>query len=273
MEDGRWHHKFSQSWLKTTDICLERARREHAGTMPNEESDAACVGTAMHLGIESCIAAEGLPRGQVLEIAQDEFTRLMALDGTNGDPNARHPEGVFKWIKYNEKQAREMVATCTLNWYDLVWPTLNPRADVEWEFLLPLVDNSERFIEISGTADYLDFENFDVKDWKTSGRGEYVEWEYKRWAMQPTVYVWAVNQMTLHRPDFEYVVMHKKGVHRFTVERPPEWDAWLKTKVVDIALQIEREVPSWIKSDNHALCSPKWCPAFGDCKGASGITF
>lgn len=278
--DGeRWRHKLGASWLKTTDLCLERARMEHVGTMPLIESDAACVGTAMHHAVEHCIAAEGLPLEQMLELAQDEFTRLTKLDGTNGDPNARHKEGVFKWIKYTEQQARALVDAFTMMWFNEVWPTLSPGGESEWVFgdtpedpQVVLVDDDERVIELSGAIDYVDGAR--LKDWKTSGSGPYKKWEYERWALQPTLYTYARNAVYgYERPEFEYVVMHAKGVQRFTVQRGPEhWD-WLATKCEDIARQIELQLPSWIKSDNHALCSERWCPAWAQCKGATGIVF
>lgn len=272
MEDGRWHHKFSQSWIKTTDICLERARMEHAKTMPNIESDAACIGTAMHLGVETCIASEGLPLHQVIEIAQDEFSRLMRLDGTNGDPEARHAEGVFKWIKYDEAKARHLINLFTGYWYDEVWISLHiDGARTEWDFKVPVVDDAERLIELTGTADYV--RGAHIMDWKTSGGGPYKAWEHQRWNIQATAYTYALHQWVDARPTFELVVMHAKGVQRLPIQRGPEHWAWLQTKVTDLAHLIECEVPTWIKSDNHALCSEKWCPAWLTCKGATGITF
>jgi hypothetical protein len=121
-----------------------------------------------------------------------------------------------------------------------------------------------------------------IKDWKSSSRGPYQPWEYKRWALQPTVYSWALAQADGYsscKPEFEYVVMFSptkrapEGVQRFSVERGPEHYEWLKTKCTDIAQLIEVGLDSWPKNDNHALCSEKWCPAWDNCKGKSGITF
>lgn len=269
-DDGRWHHRLSQSWLKTADTCLERARMEHTGEMPRIESDAACVGTAMHLAAETCIQSGGLTLADCIEVAQDEFSRLMQLDGTNGDAEATYEEGVFKFVKYDEPKARKLVSLFTTYWWTDVYPTLNPDAVTEWKFVVPLVDDDERVIELSGTADYVDGD--EIKDWKTSGGGEYKPWEYRRWGMQPTVYTYALSEgrgdLNAPRARFEFVVMHAKGVQRFEVKRGPADWAWLKVKATDMARMIELEIPTWPKNDNHALCSPLWCPAWSKCKGA-----
>ena len=245
---------------------------EHVGTMPRIESDAACVGTAVHLGIETCLASEGLPVHQVHEIAQDEFTRLMALDGSNGDPEARHEEGVFNWVKYDEPKARALIDKFIGYWYMEVWPDLPlDGARLEWGFRVPVVDDAERLIELDGTADYV--RGSHIMDWKTSGGGPYKAWEHERWNVQATAYTYALHQWDVRRPTFELVVMHAKGVQRLPIQRGPEHWAWLKVKVADLARLIEAEIPTWIKSDNHALCSSKWCPAWDVCKGATGITF
>jgi hypothetical protein len=274
---GRWQHQFGASWLKTAQTCLERARREHTGEMDNIESDAACVGTAVHLGIEVCLESGGLTLADQLEVAQDEFSRLMLLDGTNGDPEARHKEGVFTWVKYDERQARNLIATHTANWYHEVLPDLDYSAHTEWTFgdegspEVVLWGDDTRTIRLAGAVDYLD-RNGAPKDWKTAGQA-YRKWEYDRWGMQPTVYSYAINYVHGRNLPFEYVVMHPKGVQRFTVERDERHLKWLATQCVDLAIQIEHNIPSWPKSDNHALCSEKWCPAWRTCKGASGITF
>lgn len=275
--DGRWRHKFGASWLRTAALCPQRALLEHRGEAENIESDAACVGTAMHLGAEVCLSSGGLTLSDTLAVAQDEFSRLMALDGTNGDPEAKHAEGTFRWIKYDEPKARKLVEMFTTNWWTLVLPTLNLDALTEWAFTVPLVDTEQRVVEMAGTSDYVDTTSdvVDIKDWKTSGGGVYKPWEHQRWDVQASVYTYAASQQGWlgGDPDFELVVMHAPskrdpdGVQRIPLTRDQRHWNWLRTQCEEIAQLIEAGLPSWPRVDSSALCSPKWCPSWSGCRG------
>jgi hypothetical protein len=260
MDDGRWHHKFHQSWLNTFDLCNERARYEHL-LEDQPDSDAAATGTAVHSTIEYALRAryEGLdhvPLDVLVEFFHHELDAM--------------PYEHVKWK--GDDAPHKFGELCVRNWYADVLPTL-PFMGVELErkFRLPLIDDEHRFVELGGTIDYY---ADPLRDWKTSGRGEYEEWEYRRWAIQPTVYTWARYQLevaegrTPNLPmEFEYVVLGRHGAQRFTVTRTPEHWAWMHDKVLTAALLIEAELPEWPKQDNHALCSPKWCDAWAECKG------
>lgn len=268
MDDGRWHHRLRQSWIKTADLCTERARLEHEGQMERVESCAAAVGTAVHTAIEVCLGeyqeGSALALSTTIEVAQDDFTSRMAL-----------PE--FRWIKYTERTARAMVEACARHWYHEVLPTLPDDAYLETKFVAPFIDDDTRVVELEGMIDYYS-PTEGLKDWKTNGGQEYKRWEYERWAVQPTVYSWAALGFPPHidtvetiNPDhvvpFEYVVMSRKGVQRFTVERGwPDW-RWLRDKLTALCVLIEGNVSPWPKNDNHALCSAKWCPSWDACKG------
>lgn len=233
------------------------------------ESDAACVGTAMHTAIETCLYEyqDGTPlsRESTVELWHEEFTELMELEN-------------FRFVKYTEASARKFGEACTRQWWDEVLPTLPTDTQLETRFVLPFFEDDERVIELSGAIDYFDGH---LRDWKTNGSRRYLPWEYKRWAVQPTVYTWAAVELGLwpqftegdDAVPFEYVVMDGKEVQRFTVER--DWRDWdfLRTKALQVARLIEAELPSWPVNDNHALCSEKWCPAWAECKGANGITY
>lgn len=265
--DGRRLHRFRQSSLKDTDICMERARFEMSGLMPKVENDAANVGTACHAGFE--LAITGLMDDGVaysLEActgaAQDELTELM-----------KSP--YWRWAKFDEAGIRRFVVQVMALWYERVLPTLQP-VGMEMRFG-PLVvwEDDERIIEVVGTIDYLD--KTGLKDWKTGSR-KWDAWEHERWDIQPTVYSWGAVQSGLVVPDqrgivpFEFIVLWRKNqstveLSRITVERHAGDWAWLKEKVLNIARLIEAEVPSWALNDNHALCSPTWCPAWAMCKG------
>jgi len=260
MEDGRWCHKLHQSWLNTLTLCPERARLEGVGLMPELETDAASAGTAVHAAIETNLESGGLSLEDMVSIARQSFQD--AVDGPH-----------FEWKKYTPDQVDAFMVSCLSNWVAHVEPTLMG-LDIQTEvvFNLPLVDDDQRVITLGGMMDVLC--STKVIDWKTNGSREYAEWEYKRWAVQPTMYTWAAHQLTGHTLPFEYVVMEKPskrrpdGIHRFTVERGPEDWSWLAVQAVDAARLIELELDTWTKNDTHALCSPKWCPAWMQCKGA-----
>lgn len=265
IDDNRWHHKFSQSWLTTTDICLERARREHTGEMENWETDAANIGTAVHAAIETCLYEHNdglaLDRAGTVEVFHAAFSDLML-----------HTD--WRWVKYTEKSARAFGEKCVSHWHNLVLPTLPQTSELEVRFVVPLVETDERVIDLCGTIDYHDPQ---LRDWKTASRGPYQEWEYKRWAIQPTVYTKAWYDLGHGELDengmvpFEYVVLHAKGVQRFIVHRgQAHWD-FLRDKCERIAELIEREMPKWPLNDNQALCSAKWCPCWSTCKVSHGI--
>lgn len=275
LPDGRWKHTFRQSSINTADQCLERFRRDTLGLMPPSETDAASLGTAMHAAIELClqhiINGDPAPDQELLTDAyQVAFTHQMGLPG-------------FRFVKYNEERCRTLGARLVRHWYQEVLPSLDP-LKIEWEFDELLHEDDDRQIWMSGTIDCLDRHD-PLIDWKSSGsgtkggsqradgsivqpKGPYKEWEYRRWAIQPTVYTWAANQHGYPSDTFTYVVMYEHGVQRFTVERGPEHWAWMREKVLGLAHLVEAELPRFPVCDSHALCSQRWCPAWSDCKGA-----
>lgn len=266
VDDGRWHHRFGSSWLKTFDLCPERARLEREGY--DLESDAAAAGTAVHLAIQQTLDdyyASGVPYDA--QTAVDLF-------------HAEFDSMEYEHIKYRTAAPlHKFGETCVRAWYRRVLPTLPPQAELERRFSFALVDDEQRVIELTGTIDYWPTTEGDtLRDWKTSGRGPYEEWEYRRWAIQPTTYslAYAIGEGLFDWRDarpgelttpFEYVVLGRHGVQRFMVERGPSDWRWLEEKVVAAARLIESGLSEWPKQDNHALCSAKWCPAFGVCKG------
>lgn len=253
---ARWHHRLRQSFLKEGDLCAERARRAHANPELRRETDAACVGTAVHKAIEYTIDCD-LALVDAIEVMEGTFAELTEL------PN-------FVWVKYNAKAANNWGRKCITNWYREVYPTLDrtPGATVlEQEFTLPLIDDATRLVEVNGTIDYFGADG--LKDWKTSSR-EYIPWEHRRWDTQATIYTyaaWGLQWRTVQPVEFELVIMHPQGVQRLMLERTTaDWD-WLAQRAEALSVLIEAELPLWPKNDNHALCSSKWCDAFAVCKG------
>lgn len=261
IDDGRWHHRFGASWLKTTDLCLERARLEHERSLDDWETDAASVGTSVHAAIEAVLENRDIG----VDLTLSDMLEIFHMDFSFAVEDPR-----FRWVKYTEKSARAFGEACVRGWWDTVLPGLPQHGIMERRFILPFVDDSSRLIELSGAIDYIGDR---PEDWKTSSRGEYEPWEYRRWGLQPTVYTWAANELGLiHRNEndkfeFRFNVMHRYGVQQFQVERDErDWE-WLRMKVERIADLIETGHTPWPVNDNHALCSPVWCPAWSECKG------
>lgn len=269
-KDGRWRHRLRQSWLKEAMLCPERARRDHVGDMPRIETDAACIGTAVHYAIEHVLTAardedEVLTFDQMLVVALNHWANLVD-----------QPE--FAWVKYNPRSAEKFLTTCADAWYSEVLDSiLDEQYQLEVGFCVPFYHDDQRVIELSGTIDYLTPDI--VRDWKTSGRGEYEEWEYRRWAIQPTIYTYAADRTGCLMETgegfvpFEYVVLGTHGAQRVLVERGPEHWSWLVAQCLPLVELIEMELRRWPVVDSHALCSAKWCPAWDTCKGSHGITF
>lgn len=265
-EDGKRVHYFRQSSMKTVDLCLRQAQLQMRGELDRWETDAACAGTAAHAAIEVCLiekrdsgVALGLKAATI--VAQAEFDELIAL------PN-------FRWIKRNEVQSRRFIANCVRAWHEQVLPRLVPM-HMELDFgPLLLHEDDQRRIYLKGTIDYVDAVQ-GLLDWKTSGR-PYEAWEKERWDLQASAYTWAAHQLGVVTDapfyGFEFVVMVDHRADEVKIQRVPvvrhtgDW-GWLAQRCVGVAELIEAEVPTWPMNDNHALCSPKWCPAWDQCKG------
>lgn len=265
LEDGRWQHTFRQSSINESTICLERARRTMTGEMPDIETDAACVGTAVHAAIETDLrhyrdTREHFDQETLVEVFEREYADLEAL-----------PE--FRYVKYTPNQARSLGATFTRHWYQEIRPSLRP-IEIELEFALPLWEDEQRKIMLTGTIDLID-ERQGITDWKTSGsgrpnKGPYREYEYRKSAVQPTVYTWAASQLGYAdmADRFTYCVLHEYGIQQFEVERgPADWQ-WLIDRCLALSTLMEAQLSVWPKTgDVHVLCSAKWCGAYADCRG------
>lgn len=270
LPDGRRNYRFHQSWLSDTDLCPERARLGLAGELLDPPSDATSVGTAMHWAIECGIRAkqrgEDVYAEDLVPVAQAEFSKLIAEDG-------------FTWKKRKEKGARNYLTMAVENWYEAILPKLDPW-HVELSFgPYVLYEDDQRVVELGGTIDYVD-RKWGLMDWKTGSPHSWAgkDWEKSRAALQPTVYCWAWRQHSaengLEEPPnpqpFRFVVMRDDGaVQKVLVQRRLEDFAWLERKVRSVVTLIEAELPEWPRRDNeNGLCSPKWCPAWAQCKGA-----
>lgn len=281
LEDGRVELTMRQSSFGTFGICQERARRENLEGAVQVDTDAAVVGTCVHAAIEldlsdKIVGGEGYSFDTLLETFNAEW------DDWSARPTFRH-------VKYNDTSARKWGGVCLRHWYDGIREQLDP-IEVEWGFNFQVYEDDWSVIRYSGTCDLID-RNFGLVDWKTSGRGPYQEWEKQRWAAQPTVYTQAYWDACVHGEfgdgepsietegvfpiDFTYGVMHANGIQVFRVQRGPEEWAWQLEKAKQVLSLIDTTYDSehaiwdrtWPTNDEHALCSPLWCPEWSTCKG------
>lgn len=283
-DDGRYIHTFRQSWVNTYMDCPERARREAYGLTVRTENDAACVGTAFHAAVEFAVnmfGDDGIQMDATEMVAEFDYqwTKLgLELDKA-GTPIQFVKRSELSARKYGHRMA-ERFATYTL-------PILQPWATEVPFGPIIVYQDEQRVIQITGSVDYID-KVLGIIDWKSAGR-EYVAWEKKRWAIQPTFYVPGMNERWVTdmvspfdgssydgpRNTFTYAVypdrLNPPEPQMLKVERGGEWDYWLVDQLKPIAEQLEATelhfLSEWPKRDQHALCSAKWCPAWSDCKG------
>lgn len=263
-EDGRRLWVFSQSRLKQVDVCPERGRRALLDLMPDFPTDSTAMGHAVHEVIELCLAdiIEGMGPWRLDDMTQ---CATALFDEEMADPSAQ-------WVKFKRASSlHEKIATCLSTWYRLVLPTLDPLA-VEVNFgPLTIHEDDERVIQVQGQIDYVD-KAAGLADWKTAGR-EWEEWEHQRWDIQPTLYTLGQYQCCAdtenHPHPWTWHVLNTDGSYQkiTTTRSHADW-AWLKHRCLVIAKQLEAELPEWLKNDTTALCSPKWCGAWAECKGA-----
>jgi len=256
-EDGRWHHRFSQSFIGTATDCPEQARRYHAKLLPPDNTDAAAVGTAVHAGIELALT-EGQTFDACMEAIEDAWYE-----------EQREPD--FRWTKYSGNTAWKLIEACWASWWNGFQPRTREQQgwECEQKFAVPLVDEPDRIIELTGTIDA--FDGFNVYDWKTTGDED--KWddskqrEMRRWAIQPTAYTYAHNYLFQTNPVFTWVVLTPGGCKQIPTTRSEQDWEWLKEQATALAVLIEADLPVWPKNDQHWLCSAKWCVAWDDCKG------
>ena len=261
LPDGRWEHRFRQSWLNTLSHCPEQARAQWLGEFDEDEhTDSTALGTAVHAGIEVCLQEQADGQGPLdvddcVEVARMELERI----------------GEWKYTKYPYKRVPELAEKLVTTWYDHVRPHVRPSL-VEHHFSHALHEDTKRVILVSGTIDCVD-DDLLVWDWKTGSR-PYEPWEYQRWAVQPTAYTWAIAQEfeAVDRRGpwwFRYAILRTDGeVQYLKVRRGEPHVEWLRKQALAAAELIEQGLDAWPLNDAGWWCSDKWCPKFAECKGA-----
>jgi hypothetical protein len=107
---------------------------------------------------------------------------------------------------------------------------------------------------------------------------QYKKWEKQRWAVQPTVYLWAAAHSGIIFPDekdvfnFNFKVLERKmrdvTIQTVPVTRTMSNFVWLERLCQNIAIQMEVGIDrEWALNDHSALCGPKWCSFWSQCKG------
>lgn len=279
-DDGIYHVR--QSDIETFLNCPEQSRRRMlVADGSRSESDAATVGTALHTVIEH-------------ELAGNTYSSLKECKGFSAktflellEEYAANPLCSYSAESFGtHARAMEQLAILSESWYtsklraDLLhYPT--DELNTEWNFDLPFrTDRGDNKPDIwlSGTSDLV-FAN-QVWDWKsTSSMRSYTPWEKQRWAVQPTVYLWAASQAGLIRADadalyqFSYQVFVRGKVQEpqaVRVTRSNQNFNWL-ARVVENMVHMATTMGTdneWPLNDHSALCGPKWCPFWDACKGS-----
>jgi hypothetical protein len=255
---SKHEHTFHQSQLEQFSFCLERGRALYAEEIPaGPPTDSMVHGSATHAAIEACLH-------NVLD-----YEEPLSLD-TALETYHRYVDevGEIVWIKHTPEKLEVLAKRALTNWYRYVLPVIEPFR-VEWKFDEVLLhEDSARKIYLAGQVDCHDIHGT-VWDWKTAGR-EFTPWERQRWAIQPTVYSYAVHEVTEQTwpITFRYAVLLNSGKYQeVDVVRSREHVGWLKHKVLTLAKTLEAGEKPLPLSDDGWWCAPEWCPNWSNCKG------
>jgi hypothetical protein len=269
LDDGRKQLTFSQSGLNTLDLCLERGRLlRDVGYDDEPPNDTNAIGTSIHEAISTGLVhlrdtGQYHDVGWLQDLAMDTFATLEDQDG-------------FIWKNYTWNTAERFVLGAVQLWGDELYPILDP-VYVEERFGPLVVYGDEHFVlRLRGTIDYIDYQ-LGLVDWKTAGRS-WSPWEKQRWNVQASAYTFAAHSAGLIPAPvgdetlvpFTFVVFvegREVQVQRLTVTRHAgDWE-FLIDKMLRVAKLVEADLDQWPLSDDHALCSEKWCPVWFECKG------
>ena len=245
------------------------------------ETDAATVGTTFHAVVEHELTGNRFQRSaDAVRWAKSYMGDLVfgyVTDGTEYRTESFGEDPTKALLKLAGMVEDWFVSEERKYWTAIVKD--HPECvDIEWTFDVPFIsgrDGLYQNIRLAGTADILDTYNHRLLDWKTSSR-DYQRWEKQRWAVQPTVYTFAAASLDLldrheHGYQFDYRVWnHKSSLiepQAVTVWRDQGQWSWLVQQVNHMVDMIESDLERWPLRDDHALCSPKWCPNWSGCKG------
>jgi len=276
------HQSDIGSWMN----CPESLRRKMIAAMNGESdnTDAAFVGTCLHTVIEYELQQE-YPY-ESLEEAQ----AIGALAFLNGFEDMVADGTSYRRSTFGtDLKAMDSLKPLVESWYNspereyLLSSDKNYTVEYEFDEMFTTHFSGMKLF-LAGRMDLI--EPSKVTDWKTSG-GEWKLWEKQRWDQQSTVYTFVAARNGLITPNkfgdyrFDFKVLQRKSkavaFETYTVYRTMGNWTWLERVCQNIAttfvtLGLENE---WPLNDHSALCGPKWCPFWDNCKGAyvNGVTW
>lgn len=250
-----------QSWLNEFRTCAERARWSLTHESPS--TDLAMVGTAVHAAIEQWIDFPLMSIDDIGDAAAKAWAETVA-----SEPNARWTRMTFE---DGEQEARRLARS----WHANLRHKVDAPIAVEQEFCVRFVETewlgTPVVVYLTGTIDLV--QKHSLTDWKTSNRK--FSWrDSQSHNIQSAVYAVAAQRMgVLDYPitmDFAVLLRGTDNVDICTVRRDATHESWLRRMTLSAVRQMltmgaDNE---WPMNDTHALCSPDWCSAWADCKGA-----
>lgn len=262
LPDGRWKHVFSQTFISNFQKCPEQARAIYFREARSGPTDSTALGTACHAGWEYALYEKrdsAVPKlDEMIQVVHHELDEI----------------GEWKYTKFSRATVYDMVPTLMRGWLRDIMPLVEP-AEMEKKFSVPLYSGKHRDIVVNGTIDCVDAE-YAPWDWKTASQ-PYERWEKQRWAVQPTIYCYALEQQETWRGHevgqmgeyaFTYgITLHDGSTQVLEVTRDQSHLNWLKQMCSQIAWMIENDVNPWPYNDSGWWCGPTWCPRFAECKG------
>jgi hypothetical protein len=253
---------FRQSQLNTLLTCLEQGRLDMVDPQ-EQETDATAIGTAFHTGVEHILRG-GTDLLEAIDVAWAKYAELAA-------------QPFFRAVQVKTAPtAQKYIGLAMAGWWETIRPLLGEPMMIEDSFKLLAAERPGVEVWLSGTIDFVDADG--IWDWKTAGdEKKYKDgyggegWKLKRFAVQPTVYTWAVHELTGRTLPFTFAAATKgtTSVQTVKCERGPADWGWMIEQLwglVDFFESMGTDNP-WPKNDQHALCSEKWCAFWARCKG------
>ena len=268
--DKKWEHHLRQSDINDFRMCPEMKRYKMNG-VEFQGSDVALIGTSCHAGFEVLLAGNVDTLEEAVEIAHEVLNESWANVQKNDVPN---------WA-----DAAYKVAGILQTFWNEVYDELLQKGIVstEQKFDVKVNETSSRRLFLAGTSDlWLDDSIVDFKTSKKNWKRD--EWKVNRYNVQSTVYAWARDQIELAK-DGKFTLDFKPGDelypvrfivfdrdtfawHDVTVQRTVADCQFLLRELEAMCNAIEYlPANSWPLRPDDWFCSPKWCPAWDQCRG------
>jgi len=253
-----------QSWLGDSMLCQERGRRMMVSPEFRTTNDSAAMGTAVHAGIEAVMRGVIDPKdAHHVSVKKLDQLRDEGIKVTNTDPST--------W--------EDLVRSMTNAWVSGIYPEVPLGGVSERKFEYnsgAVVGGYELWFE--GTMDYS--HESGLWDWKTAAR-KYSLLEKQTQSIQASVYAGHALSEGMVDEDgtvsftFGVMIRTMKGESQLVrIKRNSAHVMWVTEQaktLVGSALALRSQDGSWnrswLKNDQHFLCSDRWCPWWSVCKG------